>query len=224
MRRRSLMPGGGHDFVPIRVQNSPMQVSRRKFVIAASCLAALSPGPAFAQNGSAMEFMNRLAGQVGVLVDDRNRPEAARRREFQVIFNNASDNREMARFAIGRYWAQLDDAQRRQYMALFPVYMAGYYWKTFNIYYGSGYAVLSQRTDASGTTIVHSQIELTGERPAIDVDWHIVRENGAFKIVDVDLMGLSQNLSYRDYFANLIEHNGGDVSVVLDTMRQHPNG
>lgn len=218
------MPGGGHDFVPVGVRNPPLRVSRRNFVIAASCLAALSPGPALAQNGSAMDFMNGLAGQVGVLVDDRNRPEAARRREFQVIFDNASDNREMARFAIGRYWTQLDDEQRRQYMALFPVYMAGYYWKTFNIYYGSGYAVLSERTDANGQTIVHSQIELTGERPAINVDWYIMRENGAFKIVDVDLEGLSQNLSYRDYFTALIEHNGGDVSVVLDTMRRHPNG
>ncbi len=201
-----------------------MRVSRRKFVIAASCLAALSPGPARAQNGNATQFMNRLAGRVGVLVDDRNRPEAARRREFQVLFDNASDNQEMARFAIGRYWTQFDDAQRRQYMALFPVYMAGYYWKTFNIYYGAGYAVLSEKTDSGGTTVVHSQIQLTGERPPIEVDWYIRREDGAFKIVDVDLAGLSQNLSYRDYFAALIEHNGGDVSVVLDTMRQHPNG
>jgi phospholipid transport system substrate-binding protein len=201
-----------------------MRVSRRKFVIAATILAALSPGQARAQTGSAMDFMNKLAGQVGVLVDDRDRPEAARRREFQNLFNNASDNREMARFAIGRYWTRLDDEQRRQYLALFPVYMAGYYWKTFNIYYGAGYAVLSEKTDANGRTIVHTQIELTGERPAINVDWHIMREDGAFKIVDVDLEGLSQNLSYRDYFAALIQHNGGDVSVVLDTMRQHLNG
>ncbi|MGO9450994.1 MAG: ABC transporter substrate-binding protein [Candidatus Binataceae bacterium] len=127
-------------------------------------------------------------------------------------------------FAIGRYWSQLNDEQRRQYMDLFPVYMAGYYWKTFSIYYGSNYAVLSEKTDANGRTVVHTQIQLTNDRPAVRVDWYLMREGGAFKIVDVEIEGLSQNLSYRDYFADIIQHNGGDVSVVLDTMRQHPNG
>ncbi len=201
-----------------------MRVSGRGLLIAGALLAALSLGPARAQTGSAMDFMNKLAGQVGVLVDDRRSAEAVRRQEFQTLFDNASDNHEMARFAIGRYWSQLNDEQRRQYMDLFPVYMAGYYWKTFSIYYGSNYAVLSEKTDANGRTVVHTQIQLTNDRPAVRVDWYLMREGGAFKIVDVEIEGLSQNLSYRDYFADIIQHNGGDVSVVLDTMRQHPNG
>jgi ABC-type transporter MlaC component len=225
-----VVPADGRDFRPFLQElrclrrRFLMRVSGHGLLIAGALLAALSLGPARAQTGSAMDFMNKLAGQVGVLVDDRSRPVAVRRQEFQTLFDNASDNHEMARFAIGRYWSQLNDEQRRQYMDLFPVYMAGYYWKTFSIYYGSNYAVLSEKTDANGRTVVHTQIQLTNDRPAVRVDWYLMREGGAFKIVDVEIEGLSQNLSYRDYFADIIQHNGGDVSVVLDTMRQHPNG
>jgi phospholipid transport system substrate-binding protein len=201
----------------------PLRVSRRGFVIAVASRGALSPGSAGAQTGSATQFMNQLAGQVVALVEDRMRPAGPRRREFQILLENAFDTQKIARFDLGRYWTQFDDEQRRQYLAMFPAYMAGYYWMTFDTYSDAGFVVLSERSDGNGGTIVHSQIALNDQRPPIGVDWHIVTENGAFKIADVDVQGLSQNLSYRDYFANLIQKNGGQVSVVLDTMRQHIN-
>ena len=206
------------------MRDLPPRVSRRGFVMALACLTALAPGPVHAQASGATQFMAQLATQVGALVGDRLRPQSQREREFLVLMNNAFDIAKIARFDLGRYWNLFSDEQRRQYLAMFPAYMASYYWLTFNTYSNAGFAVMSERTDANGVTIVHSQIELSDQRPPIPVDWHIESSNGAFKIADVDVQGLSQNLSYRDYFANLIEKNGGDVSVVLDAMRRHPNG
>ncbi len=202
------------------MRESPPRPSRRRFVMALALLAALAPMPARAQASGATQFMAQLATQVGALVGDRLRPQGRREQEFLVLMNNAFDVTKIARFDLGRYWNQFSDEQRQQYLAMFPAYMASYYWLTFNTYSDAGFAVMSERTDANGVIIVHSQIELNDQRPPIPVDWHIVSEDGAFKIADVDVQGLSQNLSYRDYFANLIEKNGGNVSVVLDTMRK----
>ena len=192
--------------------------------MAGAILAALSPEHARAQTDGASQFISQLAGQVLALIGDRMRPADQRRQEFQILLDNVFDIWKIARFDLGRYWTQFDDEQRQQYLSLFPIYMAGYYWKTFITYSDAGLVVISEKTDASGGTIVYSQINLTGERPPIDVDWHVVHEDGTFKIADVDVQGLSQNLSYRDYFANLIAKNGGSVSAVLDIMRQHTNG
>ena len=58
-----------------------------------------------------------------------------------------------------------------------------------------------------------------GEGP-IKVDWRLVTDNGAFKINDIIIEGISMMVTQRSEFASVIQRHGGQVSGLLELMRE----
>lgn len=85
-------------------------------------------------------------------------------------------------------------------------------------YGGASFRMMGSRTDPAGV-VVTSQI-LRSEAPSIEVDWRLGVIDRRYKITDVAVDGESVALSQRAAFASIIERNGGQVAVLLATMRE----
>ncbi len=79
--------------------------------------------------------------------------------------------------------------------------------------------VRGSRTDEGGVIVSSDVISPGGEAP-IKIDWRLVTDNGAFKINDIIIEGISMTVTQRSEFASVIQRHGGQVSGLLELMRE----
>jgi phospholipid transport system substrate-binding protein len=69
--------------------------------------------------------------------------------------------------------------------------------------------------------LVSSQVLRTDGAPPAKVDWRVRKDNaGGFKIVDIDVEGVSMLLTQREEFGSVIQRSGGDIAGLNKTLEQ----
>ena len=61
-------------------------------------------------------------------------------------------------------------------------------------------------------------------QPPAGVDWLLTSQNGAYKISDVIVEGVSMAVTQRSEFASVIQRNGGQVEGLITALRQKTEG
>ena len=57
-------------------------------------------------------------------------------------------------------------------------------------------------------------------RRRLEVDWRLTQHNGAYKISDVIVEGVSMAVTQRSEFASVIQRHGGQVQGLITALRQ----
>jgi phospholipid transport system substrate-binding protein len=76
---------------------------------------------------------------------------------------------------------------------------------------------------SGGEVVVHSQVVRPSGQP-VQIDWHVMGENGQYKVTDVFVDRVSMKATQRDEFAQVIQNNGGQPSALLAVLRQQIHG
>jgi phospholipid transport system substrate-binding protein len=196
-------------------------MTRRLLVAALSALLALSSAPrpgACAAAGDANEFMNELWNRtVDVLA--KKIPPAERLARFRQLFRADFDGPAIARFVLGRYWRSASEEERQEFLKLFEDYVVYVYGTRLSELNGETFRLRSSRSDGDGT-IVSTDVFTAGANAPIKVDWRLIAENGAFKITDVIIEGISLMVTQRSEFASVIQRHGGQIGGLLALMRE----
>ena len=174
-------------------------------------------------------MINDLGNQLQVLVD--NTAPNQRLAGFRELFREDFDIPTLGRFVLGRDWWALNPWQQQEFLGLFENYVVLTYSDRLSEYAEDGDfpKVIGIRSDPDGDgAIVSSEIvsrsaSSPGAAPAarpITVDWRLTDCNGAYKITDVVIDGLSMAANGRSELAAAIERNGGQVEAALAVIRQ----
>lgn len=124
----------------------------------------------------------------------------------------------ICRFVLGPYWRMATPAERRQFRSLFANRLVRIYGRQL-VESGDGdFVVTGSQTDPSGV-IVTSQI-IRPQAAPIAVEWRLGINHGLYKIEDVTIDGVSMALAQRTAIDDLIARAGGQVAMLLATMRQ----
>ena len=179
--------------------------------------------PAFAQAPAAADpgqFISGLGGQVVHLIGDKQQSDAQRRQQFAGIVRDAFDVDGIARFILGPYWRSATDQQRSDFTQTFAAYMIDVYWSDFSRYNGQTLTVTGQRQEGGNATVVSSEIEQANGAPPVKVDWRVTSGNGSLKISDVSVAGVSELITYRQEFSDVIAQAGGSVDALTAQLKQ----
>ena len=189
--------------------------------LAVAALIAL-PGASQAQSGASGPdaFMANLGNQVIQLIGNQQTPAAERKQKFAALMNQSFDVDGIARFVLGRYWQTTNDSERQQFEQVFDQYMIDVYWGHFNQYTGQRFVVTKKTPEGANTTLVSSQIIQPGGQHPVNVVWRVVDHSGKYQISDVSIEGVSELVSYRQEFSSAISQNGGNVSALINQLRQ----
>ena len=153
-------------------------------------------------------------------------PSAEQRRaEFRQLFHDDFDVPTLGRFVLGRFARILTPPQQQEFLALFENYVVATYSDRLTEYVAGGVVprVIGSRTDPDGA-IVSSQF-VRGSGPAgsdaVRVDWRLTRErDGAYRITDIVIDGLSMAANGRSELEGVAERNGEQPLAILAVMRQ----
>ncbi len=75
------------------------------------------------------------------------------------------------------------------------------------------------RLDADNAAVVDSQVVRGGSRP-FGVEWHLRRNDGEWRVVDLVIEGISVAITQRSEFSSVINGHGGSIEGLLSALRQ----
>ncbi|MGA8380943.1 MAG: ABC transporter substrate-binding protein [Stellaceae bacterium] len=193
---------------------------RRWLLIGGSVLIAgilLSARPAAAAADPAAVITN--LGNQALQVLGSNVDPSQRVVRFRQLFSQDFDVPGIARFVLGRYWQIATPQQQQDFIRLFTSYIAVAYSDRLAEYSGETLRVTGSRAAADGA-MVSSEIVRPNGAPPAKIDWLLTQENGAYKISDVIVEGVSMAVTQRSEFASVIQRDGGQVQGLITALRQ----
>ena len=124
-----------------------------------------------------------------------------------------------ARFVLGKYWRQMTDAQKEQYVPLFKRYVAALYKSvplnidTDNIHFTIDKVVETPKGMEVWCTIQIKKIEQAADQQSkggIKVLFTLVENNAHIQVRDLKVEESSLLISYRDRFYKMIHQDSDD--------------
>ncbi len=161
---------------------------------------------------SAGDFILSLGNRaVAVLGDKENTSFAEREAAFREILVDGFDMPTISRFVLGRYWKTATEEQRKDYSAVFVDFIVRVYASRFDAYNGELFEVNKVFEEDSGDRIVRAHILRPSGGEPVAVDFRVRQKDEAvFKVVDVNVEGISMLRTHRVEFASVINRKGID--------------
>jgi phospholipid transport system substrate-binding protein len=184
-------------------------------LLIASGPAAAAPDAADAK---ATAFMSRLWNRALDLLNKKT-PAAERQAQFRELFHDNFDSPGIARFVLGRYWRMASPDEQKEFLKLFEDYVVYVYTARLSDFEGEQFKIDGARPDRD-SVIVSTDVSAPGAPQPLRVDWRLVNDDGAYKISDVIVDGVSMLVTQRSEFASVIQRHGGQVQGLLDLMRE----
>jgi phospholipid transport system substrate-binding protein len=186
-------------------------------------IAAVAPRSAAADQ-SARAFMQGVSNHVLDILNEKQRPDAEREKQFETLFDQNFDLPRIARFVLGLSWRSASAEEKQEFNQAFRTYLIDFYWGRFRQYSGQSFKVIGEQAQSPTLTIVNTQIVQPSGQPPAKVDWTLLKEGDGYKIIDVSIEGISQVLTYRQEFAAVIQRNDGHVSALIDAINKKIKG
>lgn len=193
---------------------------KRQLLWLAVCLLVVAVPPA-ARSAAAADptaVVNSL-GNEALKVLGKDVDPNLRVTRFRELFNEDFNVAGLSRFVLGRYWRLATPQQQQEFVKVFTNYVALAYANRLAEYSGETLRVIGSRAAPDGQ-LVSSEIVRTNGQPPAHVDWLLTSENGAYKISDVIVEGVSMAVTQRSEFASVIQRNGGQVQGLITALRQ----
>jgi phospholipid transport system substrate-binding protein len=187
--------------------------------MAAAILLAPLPAEAAATVADAEKFIENLGGDAISSLTGQSLSEDVREQRFTGLLEAYFDLPGGSKFVLGRYWKVASEAERADFQRLFEKLLAQSYAKTFAQYAGERFQVTGGRIEDDGSFTVNSHIDrLNGD--VIHLDWRIEDQAGRLRIADFTVEGISLRITHRSDIASAIQSEGGQVSGLLEALRQ----
>ena len=198
-------------------------VRRRASLAAFMAVFLLAAGELRAESSASKDdpaaFLREFSSEaVGVLADT-GLTENQREVEFRRLFTTGFDVDAISRFVLGRYWRVATKPEKREYRGLFEDFIIESYSRRLNGYSGETLAVGAVRPLGETGAMVSSQIRRP-EAPPVKVDWRLRNKAGAWRILDIEVEGVSLAVTYRAEFSTVITNAGGRVESLLEKLRE----
>lgn len=186
-------------------------------VMATPALVGAQPAPLAAGE----QLIATLGDEAIRLLGNNDMSRDDRRAAFEELIDANFAIPTMSRFAIGRTWNQMSEAQRDDYNVLFRRALIQAYEGRLERYDGQTLDVVDTRpTVDDRDALVTSLVREPGGGETVEVIWRVRDDNGSAQVIDVIVEDVSLLITQRDDFSALLARNGNDVEALLADLRQ----
>ena len=164
-------------------------------------------------------FIVKLADQAITQLTDSSLDLAEQERRFKEIVHEYIAFKSIARWVLGgRHWRSASEDQREKYLTLFEELMVATYAHRFQNYAGEKLIVTGTRVIDAGQTLVQTTLMRPNADKPLRVDWRVRETEGAHRVIDIMVEGLSMAQSQRSEFSSLLRSNGGDIDGLMNEL------
>lgn len=145
---------------------------------------------------------------------------AKRSDKFDEALRNHFNMNRMGKLALGRYWRQLDESKREEYISAFNNFIKASYTIRFSEYPTASYQIVASKVLKGDDVLVATMIKSEKLNNPVRIDWRLSKKSGEFKVTDVIIEGVSMIVSQRSEFSSIIQKNGGNISALIDLLKE----
>jgi phospholipid transport system substrate-binding protein len=120
----------------------------------------------------------------------------------------------MASQSLGRYWKTIKETEQGVLVKTYTEWSIATYARRFDGYSGERFEVVSESAPAQGTVTVISKIIQPNKEGAV-FNYKLRKIDGNWRIVDIQISGVSQLALTRSQFTNVIKEKGFDGLISL---------
>lgn len=171
-------------------------------------------------------FVESTGNEIIQVLVHKETPMEKRKDNFREILRTKFSIPSIGKFVLARYWRQADDSQKARYLKLFETAIVENYSAQFDNYSNEKLQVTGTHPMDDGGVLVNSKVlRPSGAEPLL-VDWKVFyhKKDGAFKVVDLVVNGVSMSITQRSEYAGLIQSAGGNMDTFLDNLsKKYPS-
>ena len=172
--------------------------------------------------GKSKVFIEKLGKQVVEKVSNTNISDVERYNNFKQLYLSSFDNYYISRFVLGRYWKTIDKGIQKQFVDSFNKYIVATYAPKFKGWEGTFKAVDSLLENNYYNVKMNI---LNEDGPTLKMMWKMyLNKNKEFKILDVNIDGVSMLVTQRAEFLSVIKNHPNGVVGLIDAMNKKTSG
>ncbi len=164
----------------------------------------------------ATKFVNELSSQALSALKANGVPLDQKEKKVRLILSTNFDLNLIGRYVLGAAWRKASADQRGQYQALFKEFVLRTYSRRFGGYAGQKFVVTGAKPIGKKDILVSTKISRPSGPPIL-AGWRVREKNGAHKILDVVVAGVSMVVTQRSEFRAVISKQG--VGGLIETLR-----
>tara|TARA_B100000579_G_scaffold420462_1_gene420218 strand:- start:517 stop:1119 length:603 start_codon:yes stop_codon:yes gene_type:complete len=163
-------------------------------------------------------FLEKLGQEVIDKVSNIDITDSERQNNFKKLYLSSFDNYYISRFVLGRYWKTIDKQVQNKFVDSFNNYIVATYAPKFKGWEGTFKAVDSQIENNYYNVKMNV---INKEGPKMKMMWKLyMNKNNKFKILDVNLEGVSMLVTQRAEFLSVIKNHPQGVFGLIDAMNK----
>ncbi|MBI1194621.1 MAG: ABC transporter substrate-binding protein [Gammaproteobacteria bacterium] len=179
------------------------------------CLALTLMSPTWAYAGDASRLLRQSIDQVLSLLRDKNLDKADRREQLRAVIEKRFDFQVMSQFTLSVEWRKATPAEREAFVQRFTRMVEASYLGRLEQYTDQKVEVRDER-ERDDKAVVNTVI--VTQNVDIPIDYKMRREDGDWRIYDVQIEGVSLVRNYRDSYRNIAKNEG--MSGLLARMEK----
>ena len=162
-------------------------------------------------------FIEELGKKVITDIADVQISPEQRQLNFRKLYFNAFDNEYISKFVLGRHWNKIDTKTRQKFIKSFNDYLIMIYAPKFKGWSGKFKTIDSEFQD--NMYVVSMSLVSSKEAPTLKLDWRMyIAKTGNFKILDVNIDGVSMLVTQRAEFSSVIKNHPRGVNGLIEQM------
>ena len=168
-------------------------------------------------------FIENLGNKVINTVADKNLDDKIREKNFRKLYNEAFDNKYISKFVLGRHWKKIDEKTKKIFFTSFNDYLVMVYATKFKGWSGSFKTTKSSQIK-NNLYLVEMKLVNSKDSPSLKLDWRMyLNSNNEFKILDVNIDGVSMLVTQRAEFISVIKNSPDGVMGLIKKMKIKTN-
>ena len=205
---------GGCAQAPEDHANSFLPSSEKDIVELASFETASGP----AELHPAAQRIEDLSREVIAILSDSSSSKKQREAHFGQLLARDLDIPLIARFVMGKHWRRATDEQKRNYMSAFRNYVIQTYSARLGGAEVDSFNIINTKVIGKKDILVVSNVAKASTKP-IRANWRLRQRNGAYRILDLSVEGISMALTLRQEFSAILKNKDG-VSTLISILQK----
>lgn len=161
-------------------------------------------------------MVTATVADVIVILQAPDLASSERRARIERIAFEVFDFETMSKLVLARNWKKFDDAQRREFVEQFKVYLSRNYGSRLDRYQQTDVRIVGARIEPRDDVTVMSKV-VGGSSDGIELDYRLRSRKGEWKVIDVVIEGVSMLANFRSQFRDVMSKKGPDA--LLEQMR-----
>lgn len=128
---------------------------------------------------------------------------------LRAVIDDIFADRFMARFAAGRFWRDMSNEQKREYLRAYLDWTVSAYAERFDRYNGQRFDIGQVEARDDQASVDSTLTKANGE--TVDFTYKLRAQNGRWLIVDIIVRDVSQLAMTRSQFTSILEREGFDA-------------